>query len=144
MPFAGLYTTFSKGNFFADAQARLDYFQGELTDQANGIGNERLDARGYSVTGNMGYRFDLGGNWSAEPSVGGVFSRTWVDPLGVAGTALPPEFGTSVPGVVQMDRVESELGRASIKVGTAAALGNSGIVAYPFASAGVFHDSLAT
>ena len=82
VPFAGLYTAFSKGNFFADAQARLDYFQGELTDQANGISNERLDARGYSVTGNMGYRFDLGGNWSAEPSVGGVFSRTWVDPLG--------------------------------------------------------------
>ena len=144
VPFAGLYTAFSKGNFFADAQARLDYFQGELTDQNNGISNERLDARGYSVTGNMGYRFDLGGNWSAEPSVGGVISRTWVDQLEVAGNNLPsPPFGqsagTSSAGIVQINRVDSELGRASIKVGTTAALG-SGIVAYPFASASVFHE----
>ena len=79
VPFAGLYTAFSKGNFFADAQARFDYFQSELNDpNANGIFNQRLDARGYSITGNAGYRFDLGGNWSLEPSVGGVYSSTSV------------------------------------------------------------------
>ena len=71
-PFAGLYTAFFKGNFFADAQARLDYFQGDFFDR-------RFDARGYSFTGNTGYRFDLGGTWTLEPSVG--FSRTSVDPL---------------------------------------------------------------
>src|SRR5208337_4396091 len=65
VPFAGVYTTFSKGNFFADAQTRFDYYQGNLTDSANGIGNERIDARGYSVTANMGYRLSLGGNWTA-------------------------------------------------------------------------------
>ena len=140
VPFAGLYSTFSKGNFFADAQGRLDYFQGGLTDPANGIQNRRLDARGYSLTGNMGYRFDLGSNWNVEPSVGGVISRTWVDPLDIAGTILPPGAGgTSMPGTVQMQAVESELGRVSVKVGTSAALGN-GIVAYPFASASVFHE----
>jgi opacity protein-like surface antigen len=141
VPFAGLYTAFSKGNFFADAQARLDYFQGDLTDSANGISNERLDARGYSITGNMGYRLDLGGGWSAEPSVGGVFSRTWVDPVAVPGNnfPIPVPNGTSSAGIVQIDRVDSELARASLKVGTAAALG-SGIVAYPFVSASVFHE----
>ena len=140
VPFAGLYTAFSKGNFFADAQARVDYFQGELTDAANGIQRQRLDASGYSITGNMGYRFDLGGNWTAEPSVGGVFSNTKVDPFDVGGTALPPGGGgTSLPGTVQIHEVASELGRASIKVGTSTALGN-GIVAYPFASASVFQE----
>ncbi len=144
VPFAGLYSTFSKGNFFADVQARLDYFEGELTDQANGIHKERLGAHGYAVSGNMGYRFNLGGNWNLEPSVGGVFSRTWIEPLNIAGTNLPIPGnlppGQSLPGMVQMQNVESALGRASIKVGTSAPLGNSGIVAYPFASASVFRE----
>src|SRR5215469_1785203 len=53
-PYAGLYAAFSKGNLFADAQARLNNFEGESLGQ-------RLDAHGYSFTGNAGYRFDLGG-----------------------------------------------------------------------------------
>ena len=140
VPFAGLYTAFSKGNFFADAQARFDYFQSELNDpNANGIFNQRLDARGYSITGNAGYRFDLGGNWSLEPSVGGVYSSTSVDPFTVGGTYASSQ-GTSMPGTVQINRVESELGRASIKVGTAVASDDGRIVAYPFATASVFHE----
>jgi opacity protein-like surface antigen len=145
VPFAGLYTAFSKGNLFADAQARLDYFQGELTDPANGFQNQRLDARGYSITGNLGYRIDLGGNWNVEPSVGGVISRTWVDKFDVSGVNsgyLPPfnaPIVKSLPGRVQMQAVDSQLARASLKMGTAAALG-SDIVAYPFVSASVFHE----
>ncbi len=79
-PSMGVYTAFSKGNFYADAQARLDYIQSESVGQ-------RLDARGYSVSGNVGYRFDLGSNWSLEPSVGGVYSHTSVDPLKLYGEA---------------------------------------------------------
>ena len=148
VPFAGFYSTFSKGNFFADAQTRFDYYQAELTDSANGIGNERLDARGYSVTANMGYRFALGGNWTAEPSVGGVYSLTQADLFAVAGVFDPtlvvpgqpfPGGFTTLPGAVQIHGIESELGRASIKVGTSAALAN-GIVAYPFATATVYHE----
>ena len=45
-----------------------------------------------------------------------------------------------MPGTVQINRVQSELGRASIKVGTAVASDDGRIVAYPFATASVFHE----
>ncbi len=138
-PFAGLYTAFSKGNFYADGQARLDYFQGESSGQ-------RVDARGYSITGNAGYRLDLGGNWNLEPSVGGVFSRTSVDPLDVSGTlvtsvpALTGEVSVPVSGILQIHDVESALGRASIKLNTSFVMDGGQIVAYPFVTASVFHE----
>jgi len=129
-PSVGLYSAFSKGAFFADAQARLDFFQGESL-------GERLDARGYAITGNAGYRFNLGGNWSLEPSAGGVFSRTSVDPLSVFGTLQG--VATSLPTTLQINDVESALGRASVKLGTSLPLGGQ-IVAHPFVTASVFHE----
>ena len=93
VPFAGVYGTLSKGNFFADAQARFDYYQGQLNDPGNGISGERFDARGFSVTGNMGYRVDLGNKWTLEPSLGAIYSTTASDAFSVAGTAMPPVFG---------------------------------------------------
>ena len=78
VPYGGLYATFSKDRFFADVQARADYYQGEFS----GL---RLDARGYSLTGNMGYNLALGNGWSLEPSVGGVYSKTSVDQMQAAG-----------------------------------------------------------
>ncbi len=87
VPFAGLYAAFTKGNFYADGQARVDYYQSEVNDPlANGIFNQRLDARGYSLTGNIGYRFDLPEKWFIEPSLGGVLSHVNVDPFDVSGT----------------------------------------------------------
>ncbi len=137
-PFAGLYTAFSKGNFFADAQARLDYVQGETL-------GERLDARGYSVTGNVGYLFNLNSKWTLEPSVGGVLSRTSADQFDVSGTISDistPKGKFSVPaaGSLQIQDVESALGRASVKLGTSLALDGGQITAYPFVTASVFHE----
>jgi opacity protein-like surface antigen len=142
-PSAGLYASFSKGNFSADVQARLYDIQFESVGQ-------RLDARGYSFTGNAGYRFDLPGNWSLEPSVGGIFSRTSVNPLfigdflasGVPVTA-PSILGASsaiAAGTMQVQDVESLLGRASLKLGTSLPLAGGQIVAYPFLTASVFHE----
>ncbi len=130
VPSAGVYTAFSKGNFYADAQARLDYFQGESVGQ-------RLDAHGYSVSGNAGYRFDLGSNWSLEPSVGGIYSSTAVNQLSLYG-----QFGSlgTYPATMQIQDVESALGRASIKLRTSVALDSIGLVAYPFVTASVFHE----
>jgi hypothetical protein len=62
-PSAGLYAVLSKGNFSADVQTRLY----ELDMDSVGA---RFDAHGYSLAGNMSYRFDLPGNWNFEPSVG--------------------------------------------------------------------------
>jgi Autotransporter beta-domain len=143
-PSAGLYAAFSKGNFSADVQARLYEIQVESLGQ-------RLDARGYSFTGNASYRFDLPGNWSLEPSVGGIFSRTAVNQLDVADvfgslgvpvTAIPFPGATSVAasGTLQVQDVESVLGRASVKLGTSLPLAGGQIVAYPFLTASVFHE----
>jgi len=147
VPFAGVYTVYTKGNFFADGQARLDYFQGELNDPlANGIFNQRLDARGYAFTGNAGYRFDLADKWFVEPSVGGVFSRVNVDSLDLAGTMLIPgqsqlgSAGVTIPGSVKINDIESELGRASLRVGTTITSDGGLVIAQPFFTASVFHE----
>jgi opacity protein-like surface antigen len=134
-PSAGLYTAFSKGNFSADVQARL------YEVQAASLG-QRLDGRGYSLTANMGYRFDLPGNWTLEPSVGGIFSRTAIDPLAIAGVPFPVSPTAFVPlsGALQFQDVESALGRASMTLGTSLPLAGGEIVAYPFLTASVFHE----
>jgi opacity protein-like surface antigen len=98
----------------------------------------------------MGYRFELGSNWTLEPSVGGIFSRTSFDPLDFANATnilsspivvmgLPISSGT-LSGALQMHDVESALGRASVKLGTSLPLDGGRIIAYPFVTAGVFHE----
>ena len=145
-PSAGLYTAFSKGSFSADIQARLYNIQFESLGQ-------RLDARGYSFTGNVGYRFDLPVNWTLEPSVGGIFSRTGVDQLNVANvadtfgvpvSALPGFSATTLAALtsstVQFHNVESALGRASLMLSTSLPLAGGQIVAHPFVTASLFHE----
>ena len=78
VPYGGIYATYSKGRFFADVQGRADFYQGDFS----GL---RLDARGYSLTGNMGYSLAFGDGWSLEPSAGGVYSHTSVDPMQAIG-----------------------------------------------------------
>ena len=141
VPYGGLYATFSKGNFFADVQARADFYQGDFS----GL---RLDARGYSLTGNMGYSLALGNSgWNLEPSVGGVYSHTSVDPIQAAGFMASQILGgnsgvTNLPGMatMQVQDVESLLGRASVRVSTSVALDGGRIVASPFATASVIHE----
>jgi hypothetical protein len=134
-PSVGLYSAFSKGNFSADVQARLYNLQAESLGQ-------RLDGRGYSLTANMGYRFDLPGNWTLEPSVGGVFSHTSIDPLTIAGVPFPvgPTAFVPLSGALQFQDVDSALGRASMTLGTSLPLFGGQIVAYPFVTGSVFHE----
>jgi opacity protein-like surface antigen len=142
-PSAGLYGSFSRGRFSADVQARLYSLQAESLGQ-------RLDGRGYSLAGNMSYRFDLPGNWSLEPSVGGIFSHTSVDPLNIATVGgdlpvagLPGVSAAAVvaaSGTLKIQDVDSWLGRASVKLGTSLPLAGGQIVAYPFLTASVFHE----
>ncbi len=142
VPFAGLYGAVTKGNFYADGLARVDYYQSEVNDPvANGIFNQRLDARGYSLTGNVGYRFDLQEKWFIEPSLGGIFSRVSVDPFDVSGTLLnPANPNFNFPGTVQIHDFDSELGRASVRVGTAVSSSDGTMIAQPFFTASVYHE----
>jgi opacity protein-like surface antigen len=143
-PSAGLYAAFYRGALSADVQGRL------YNVQIDSLG-QRSDARGYSFAGNVGYRFDLPGNWTLEPSVGGIFSHTSVDlinvadasgALGVPASDLAFLHATSITasGNFQIHDVESVLGRASVKLGTSVPLGGTQIVAYPFVTASVFHE----
>jgi opacity protein-like surface antigen len=139
VPFVGIYTAFTKGNFFLDGQARWDFYQNRLSDSANGLFSQELDARGFSLTGNVGYNIPLGSGWFIEPSGGLVWSRVHVDPLNVAGvlqTAAP--FAPYARGTVTIEDIDSLLGRASLTVGTNFTSG--GVAWQPFFTASVINE----
>jgi outer membrane autotransporter protein len=142
VPFVGLYAAMSRGKLFADGQVRFDYFQSELNDpRENGIYAQRMDAKGVSFTGNLGYRFDLAEKWFLEPSVGGVLSRVAVKPIDVTGTLIDPSSPNfAVPGTVQIHDIDSALGRASVRLGTSITSSDRSFIATPFVTAAVYHE----
>ncbi len=81
VPFAGVYTAFTQGNFFADAQVRWDFYQNSSSSEIQEFRGVENEARGVSVTGGAGYRIPLASNWFIEPSVGASWSRVKVDPV---------------------------------------------------------------
>lgn len=139
IPFAGIYTAIYAGDFSLDAQVRTDFYQAKISDVTEGLFGQSLNAKSTSFTWNASYRHSLPNNWFIEPSVGGVYSVTEVDPLKVAGTLVllnNPNF--TLPGQVRIDDIESLLARASVRVGTTFVSGN---FAYqPFVTASVFHE----
>ena len=136
VPFVGVYTAFTKGSLYVDGQVRWDFYQNSLSDVNNGLANQRLDATGFSVTGNAGYNIPLPNNWFIEPSGGVVWSRVSVDPLNVAGQANIG--GTFAGGRVTVDDIDSVLGRLSLRVGTT--IQHSGIAWQPYFTASLFHE----
>ena len=136
VPFFGVYTAFTKGGFALDGQARWDFHQGSLSDRNNGLFDQRLDAQGFSLTGNALYNIQLGGGWFLEPSTGVVFSRVSIDPLNVSG--VPTPTNVVARGSVRIDDIESVLGRATVRVGTNFTGG--GMAWQPFVTASVFHE----
>jgi opacity protein-like surface antigen len=136
VPFAGVYAAFTQGGLFVDGQLRFDFYQNSLTDIPNGLLGQEFNARGVSLTGNVGYQVQLGSGWFVEPSVGAVWSTVRVDALNVAGNlggVLP-----APPGTIQINDVESLLARASIRVGTNFTAGS--LALQPFVTASVFHE----
>ena len=81
VPFVGLYSAVTQGNFFADVQVRWDFYQSTSSNKKDFISGLENEARGFSVTGSAGYRIALSPNWFIEPSVGASWSRVSVDPL---------------------------------------------------------------
>jgi opacity protein-like surface antigen len=141
VPFVGLYGALTNGGFFADGQVRLDFYQGSMNDLESGIHGQRFNAHGTSVSGNMGYHFDLGNSWFIEPSGGLAWSVVGVDPINIAGTEVNggPLFGTaSAPGTLDIHNIYSLLARGSVRAGTSFQAGN--YVLSPFAIASVFHE----
>jgi outer membrane autotransporter protein len=137
VPFVGIYGAVTKGGFFLDGQTRWDFYQNTIADAPGGLVNQQFDARGIAIAANMGYHhvFNNSG-WFVEPSVGVVYSRVHVDPIEFGGTLLTTGLG--FPGSVQINAIESLLGRASIRVGTNVVSGNFAL--QPFVTASVFHE----
>jgi outer membrane autotransporter protein len=144
VPFVGTYGAATKGNFFADALFRMNWFETSLNSPLANLNDQKLDAHGYSIAGSAGYRYDVpNSEWFWEPSVGLIWSRTSVDPLNVVSGAggPPPPCGvtcTTVNGTVQINTIDSLVGRLGLRAGTSFVSGN--IVYQPFAAVSVWHD----
>ncbi|MGH6812896.1 MAG: autotransporter domain-containing protein [Methylocella sp.] len=148
VPFFGLYATATYGNFFADAQIRGNFYDGSLFDAGSGLSGQNFNARGFTLSGNIGYHSDLPDNWFIEPSVGVNWARTFVDPMSFAAsttvtttTGFPPTtssasaLGTSALNINDFDSI---LGRASLRVGTTFV--NGQYIFQPYFTASVFHE----
>ena len=141
VPFAGVYAAFTKGNLALDGQVRVDWHQNRISEPVYGLFSQPLDARGLSLTANAAYNIPLQKNWFIEPGIGVVWSRTEIDPLNVPGILVPGVGGGSFPiarGRVDINDIESVLGRASVSVGTTFTQGR--VTWQPFFTASVFHE----
>ena len=138
-PFVGAYAAVTKGNFFADGQVRWDFFQGRLSDPANLLLNQRLDARSWSVNGNVGYQIPFDDGWFIEPSAGAVYSHVSVDRLQTGGNIfLEPPPNAGAPLSIKIRDFESILGRASLRFGKNYVIGGYGV--QPFVTASVISE----
>ena len=135
VPFLGLYAVFTQGNFFADALVRHDFYLMNLSDPLNGLSSQSQNATGLSVGGNAGYKVPLPSNWFIEPSGGVIWSRVKVDTINTPGSAT---FQFLNSGSVDIDDIDSVLGRASLRVGTTITAGN--LIWQPFVTGSVFHE----
>lgn len=128
VPFFGWYGAATKGGFYVDGQIRWDYYNTQLNDPANLVFNQNFNAKGMAVTVGTGYYIPLPNNWFVEPSAGFIWSRTELDAINIP----------VLPTTIQIDDVESRLGRASLRVGTNFTTGN--LALQPFATVSVLHE----
>ena len=133
VPFFGTYVVATYGRFFADLMVREDFFNINLNNPGFSYFNQPVGAHGYSISTSAGYNFDLGQGWFVEPSGGFVYSKTFVDTFVNPGIPAVP-----IPGLVQTNDVNSELGRLSVRIGRTIETPN--VIWQPFGTASVFHE----
>jgi opacity protein-like surface antigen len=133
VPFAGTYIVITRGGFFADLTVRAEFYNIEFDNPGLNFFNQPFTAHGVSVLGSAGYQFQLQNNWFIEPSAGFIWSRTKIDPF----TAIGPQ-NLELSSTIAVKDIDSQLGRASIRVGTSFQAGN--VALQPFVTASVFHE----
>ncbi len=139
VPFAGVYGAATYGGFYVDAQLRWDFYRNNISDAAAGVFNQTFNANGIAFAANAGYNYGFGNGWFIEPSGGFIWSRTEVDPFNISGTfILGNNQGIVPPSSLQINNIESLLGRLSLRVGTTVQAGS--FLLQPFATASVFHE----
>jgi len=137
IPFVGAYVAATNGGFFADALIRWNWFENSLNSTAINLNDQKLDAHGMSVSGSLGYHWNVpNSSWFVEPSLGAIWSRTSVDPLNI--TAGSVGAGNIVNGTLQIGTIDSFVGRAGVRFGTTMQSGN--LIYQPFAAVSVWHE----
>jgi opacity protein-like surface antigen len=112
---------------------RREFYNGSLNEPAFNLYNQQFGARAWSISASAGYNFALADGYFIEPSVGGIWSRTSVDPIGLAGPVV-----NSLAGNLSVNDIESNIFRGTIRAGRNF---NAGNVAWqPFGSASFFYE----
>lgn len=137
VPFVGTYGVATYGRFFADALLKQDFYNISLNNPAAGFFSQPISGRGTSFAVNAGYNFALANNWFIEPSAGFTWSRTSFDGFTSAGAPGAGQ-GANISGTLKVDDISSQIGRASIRVGTTTQSGN--LVLTPFFTASVYRE----
>jgi outer membrane autotransporter protein len=133
VPFVGAYVVLTKGNFFADVQVRGDFYDINASNTNVGLVNGGISGNGINVAGSTGYKFDIG-SYFIEPSIGLVWSHLNLGTLAVPGGG---PFGVPA-GFYSFDPIDSLVGRAGVRVGTAFQSGN--LLLQPFFSASIWDE----
>jgi opacity protein-like surface antigen len=137
IPFAGIYAAATYGGFFIDGLVRWEDYQTTLNAPSSNLFNQRLDAQGISFSASTGYNWQVPNtNWFIEPSIGVIISRTWVDDFNYATAGTPGK--TSFNGTLHVHEIESDIGRAGLRVGTT--INGGSVIWQPFAAFSVWHE----
>jgi opacity protein-like surface antigen len=138
-PFVGTYAAATYGGFFAEGLVRFNYYETNLNSPSVNVYDQKLDAHGISVSGSAGYHWVIpNSDWFVEPSAGAVWSRTKVDPLQLAGANAFPGQVSNFQGSVQINDIDSFVGRLGLRVGTNVVSGN--MMYQPFASVSIWRE----
>jgi outer membrane autotransporter protein len=133
IPFVGAYAAATNGGFFVDGLVRYNWFENSLNSSAIGLTDQKLDAHGVSVSGSLGYHWNVpNSTWFIEPSIAGIWSRTSIDPLNAIGA------GSTVNATVQFKTIDSFIGRAGLRFGTTMQSGN--LIYQPFVAVSAWHE----
>jgi opacity protein-like surface antigen len=131
--FGGVYAVATIGGFFADVVARGEFYNFDLNAGGFNLHDQPFSAHGVSISASAGYQFALANSWFIEPSAGFIWSRTKFDSFNLVGVP-----GVGISGTMSINDIDSEIGRATVRVGTSVTAGN--LALQPFASASVFHE----
>lgn len=137
IPFVGTYGVATYGRFFADALLKQDFYNIALSNAGAGFFSQPISGRGTSFAINAGYNFALANNWFIEPSAGFTYARTSFDSFSSVGQPGVGQ-GANISGTLKINDVTSQIGRASVRVGTSVQSGNLALT--PFFTASVFHE----
>jgi Autotransporter beta-domain len=136
VPFAGVYGVMTHGPFFMDLEARHDWVNTHVTNVPANLNNAELKAHGDSVSGSVGYHFNLPNNWFVEPAAGFGLTQTQFDTLA---TNLGQTAQGIAAGTISFDSLFSFLVHGGARVGTSFVVADA-LVLQPFGTLSAWRE----